>query len=268
MNVSSNTVVLSRVVRNVRIETMIGKKGYFSDTDGVKKEGTLTDIREGNFYKYVNETGTGYSNFEEMKEENELVGQLGWFWDDEQELEDENVAYGRLSKIDENETYSFRCNIEGFINFSTENPLEHKKKELTREEITTKWVNENDLKVGDKVRGVNTFGYHVQLGKVLKVKHIYSDSIELQSGKDESSYYYPVELLEKVTEQKYRPYTFEERQEFRNLWAVDKHDGEEYRITHLRKDRVLLGAKGYFTPFNELLEIYTKIDGTPFGKEL
>ena len=156
--------------------------------------------------------------------------------------------------------------------------LEHlelfkKSVEPTREEITAKWVKDNDIKVGDKVRVVNAFEdswlyfTNHNIGEVLKVNHIYSDNIELQSGNAESSYYYPVEFLEKVTEE-YRPYTFEDRDEFRDLWAIDKNDMEEYRVSSIRENGVFLGSRKYTSTYENLFTNYTKRDVTPFGKEL
>lgn len=67
-----------------------------------------------------------------------------------------------------------------------------------------------------------------------------------------------LQVTPEVTQPKYRPYTFEDRDEFRDLWYVEK--GEEKRIDMINYDGV------NFITYQHLFDNCTKLDGTPFGK--
>ena len=67
-----------------------------------------------------------------------------------------------------------------------------------------------------------------------------------------------IQVTPEVTQPKYRPYTFEDREEFRELWLVNK--GGEHRVTQINDE-------GFnFMTYQHAFENCTHLDGTPFGK--
>lgn len=146
-----------------------------------------------------------------------------------------------------------------------------KPKELTREEITAKWVKDNDVKVGDRVRVIlkseKTVCWNSEMdytiGNELLVRSISDRAIRL-----ENNWTYDVESLKKVTP-KIVQFTFEDREEFRGKWvrAKAKEDAPEGMIRHIDKSGIIVFRDNKFD-YEEALEIYEFIDGRPFGKEI
>lgn len=77
---------------------------------------------------------------------------------------------------------------------------------------------------------------------------------------DFSSYVYRIKPV-----QKYIPYTFDDRDEFRDLWVIDRL-GSECRIIEIGFGFVILRDESL--TYKELLSAYKKTDGTPFGKKV
>ena len=151
-------------------------------------------------------------------------------------------------------------------------------KDLSREEITKKWVEENGVKVGDKVKVLKKFESGIYSGQTSTISFAYDMSdlvgvvFEVDSIGSHAIYlggwYWPVESLQKVTP-RLVPYTYEDRGMFRGKWIV-VNDTLEALIITITKDKISVqcyGFLGYFT-YEEALEKCKYIDGTPFGKEV
>jgi hypothetical protein len=146
------------------------------------------------------------------------------------------------------------------------------KPEPTREEITAKWVKDNDVKAGDKVfviKRVEDFNKWASLMGIssftpMEILDISDHGIMLSDG-----FCYDVEYLQKVTS-KTVPFTFEDRDEFRGKWVRYKGQLEEYLILTIGKDSALiLGTDGtYQTSYSSMFDRMEFIDGKPFGKEI
>lgn len=135
-------------------------------------------------------------------------------------------------------------------------------KPLTREEITAKWVKDNDVKIGDFVK-INHIGANFNIFEILSEKII----VDLNGYKD----LFDVESLKKVTK-RIEKFTFEDRELFRDKWVVSKGGIKaEQKIWSICDQGITLLISGHkfrnFT-FEEALEELEFIDGTPFGKEV
>lgn len=145
--------------------------------------------------------------------------------------------------------------------------LEKLKPELTREEITSNWVKENNIVVGSKVKvakksnnyGIWVDGMDKTIGKVGKVIHIGDRSIMV----DIQNMYYEIESLEPYKEEWVR-FTFEDRELFRNKWVKFKKGTQEFIATAIDITEISFGD--YIATYEEAFEKFNFIDGTPFGK--
>lgn len=144
------------------------------------------------------------------------------------------------------------------------------KPELTREEITAKWVKDNDVKEGDIVKVIAD----IQDCDFIKANHlanykwrvatIWKDGISICKG--EHSFSFPVESLQKI-KSKTVLFTFEDREEFRGKWVRKINYKEiEVLVTVITREKVRIG-NDYLT-YEEALEMLEFIDGRPFGKEI
>ena len=169
------------------------------------------------------------------------------------------------------------------------------KKEPCYEDQVKQWIEENNLKVGDYVKvtrraenhadGLDDYWYDLMrdsVGKILKVKEI-SNFIMLDNGIN-----YPYFVLEKVKKPKLKYVPFENVTEFLDAYrnAPGCLNEEDY---YLSKNGIWLKGKvskayyiaikiwdiGVFiigdlkgTTWEELLEYYTFLDGSPCGKEV
>lgn len=139
------------------------------------------------------------------------------------------------------------------------------KPELTREEITAKWVKDNDVKVGDKV--VRTVGDDNTTR--FEIKEIWPKSIYIDMPEHKLNVGHDVEELKKITS-KIVKFTFEDREEFRGKWVKGKN-GVEYLITLIRPSGIgFIDVDGCvsFVDYEKALERIEFIDGRPFGKEI
>lgn len=132
-------------------------------------------------------------------------------------------------------------------------------KEPTREEITAKWVKDNDVKVGDKVKLGSRGVFHIY--------EIFGNKILIDLGgyKD----FFNIEELKKVTK-KIIPFTFEDREMFRDKWVINNGYKSEFKIITIGVHAVTLAYynKTSNKTYEEMLKYFEFIDGTPFGKEV
>jgi hypothetical protein len=136
----------------------------------------------------------------------------------------------------------------------------------TREEITAKWVSDNDLEVGDTVRvdkSIDTDPIWVSamnrlVGQILKVTGINMIGIELGGWR------FPVEALTKVTK-KIVPFRFEDYALFLGKDIRLKGELNPCQISGINSKQLLIGA--YFYSYKEALGDLEFADGSPFGKE-
>lgn len=144
------------------------------------------------------------------------------------------------------------------------------KQEPTREEVTAKWVKDNDLKIGDMVEVVKKMEdcfideMDDTIGEIGIVMSIGSDDIKVAVNGE--SWFYWVESLEKVTK-KYEPYTFEDTPELIGK-AIRSKDKGVIGIIGYIDNLVNIFMGGRFFTFNYMFENYEYLDGTPFGKEI
>jgi hypothetical protein len=136
----------------------------------------------------------------------------------------------------------------------------------TREEITAKWVNDNDLKVGDTVqvdRVVDTDPIWMSamnrlVGQILKVTGINMIGIELGGWR------FPVESLTKVTKN-IVPFTFEDYALFLGKEVRFKGGVILSKIVHINFEYVAININKF--AYKEALQDLEFADGSPFGKE-
>lgn len=165
------------------------------------------------------------------------------------------------------------------------------KKEPCYEDQVKQWIEENNLKVGDYVKvtrraenhadGLDDYWYDLMrdsVGKILKVKEI-SNFIMLDNGIN-----YPYFVLEKTEPPKPKYVPFESKEEF--IDAFHYHDNTKYSetddillnygmwlklnelyvlVTCISDEYIKTFESCYF--WNELLENFEFLDGTPCGKE-
>lgn len=149
--------------------------------------------------------------------------------------------------------------------------MNYRIKTKSREEITAKWVKENNLKIGDKVKvlkgfeddifGINKGLSDEAIGKIAIVNEIKEDRICIDINED--IWVFPVECLEKVKEE-YVPFAYEDRDLFRGAWVKNKEFNEEYLVTYLNETKI--GLDNTFYSYQDLFNRYEFLDGTPFGK--
>ena len=166
------------------------------------------------------------------------------------------------------------------------------KKEPGYEDQVKQWIEENNIKVGDYVKvtrraenhadGLDDYWYDLMrdsVGKILKVKEI-SNFIMLDNGIN-----YPYFVLEKTEPPKPEYVPFESKEEF--IDAFHYHDNDKYSetddillnygvwlklnelyvlVTCISDEYIKTFESCYF--WNELLENFEFLDGSPCGKEV
>jgi hypothetical protein len=128
------------------------------------------------------------------------------------------------------------------------------KPKLTRQEITEKWVADNKLKIGDKVRLSNW----LQFGEVTDI-----DPSRIQVRSQGCLVYCRVEELEKIVEE-WIPFTFEDRELLRGKWVKGKNSTWEVMINFFNEEKVGIDG-GYYT-YQDFFDNYEFLDKTPCGK--
>ena len=150
------------------------------------------------------------------------------------------------------------------------------KPEPTREEITQSWVKDNNIEVGSKVKIVRpsriVFEWDKEkdktIGNVWCVRSIERNYIDLEVDNDawKRGWGYDVESLEPYKEE-YIPFTFEDREMFRDKWIRLKTGKNEHKINFISQDSSVSCAN-WPQPesLSDLFKTHEFIDGTPFGK--
>jgi hypothetical protein len=147
------------------------------------------------------------------------------------------------------------------------------KPEPTREEITQTWVKDNNIEVGSKVKIVRPSERvyvwdnekNQTIGQVCAVKKIEDDAISLIVG-EINGWSYDVESLEPYKEE-YIPFTFEDREMFRDKWIRLKTGKNEHKINFISPDSSVSCANWTQSEsLSDLFKTHEFIDGTPFGK--
>lgn len=174
-----------------------------------------------------------------------------------------------------------------FITDEKDYPFIIRKKEPSYAEHQAKWIADNDVKKGDKVRIArkadskedgwgNNWNPDMDeaVGKVGTVSHISANlrecGIEVDVP-DVGPFLYPYFVLEKV-KKKYVPFKLSDRDALSKLmgcWLIDKDHGDYYCITAIYPfdERIYIPDYGDVSP-EELLENFTfMFDGTPCGQE-
>ena len=164
------------------------------------------------------------------------------------------------------------------------------KKEPCYEDQVKQWIEENNLKVGDYVKvtrraenhadGLDDYWYDLMrdsVGKILKIKEI-SNFIMLDNGIN-----YPYFVLEKVKKPKLKYVPFENVTEFLDAYrnAPGCLNEEDYYLSNHGIWLKCKASKAYYMvtkicdiddsdeiSWEELLEYYTFLDGSPCGKEV
>ena len=140
------------------------------------------------------------------------------------------------------------------------------------EYLQKKWVEENNLKVGDKVKVVRLWevgerGFRETVGDI-KVGHIrtvegFSDGC-IQVRKGSLIARYPYFAIEKVKDE-YRPFKdAEEFAPYREKWWIDKETGDNVRFVLYCEDGLLNTFRGLAT-WKDLFEEYLDEEGNPAG---
>jgi hypothetical protein len=141
---------------------------------------------------------------------------------------------------------------------------------LTREEITAKWVKDNDAKKGDIVRLLRTIDDKYKKGNTYFITVIDDDCIYLNTEMEDIGYLFDVEDLQKVTS-KIVKFAFEDREEFRGKWVRNKGNKIEEFQLGLIADWGVAESVGEQSPrytYEQALEELEFIDGKPFSKEI
>lgn len=147
------------------------------------------------------------------------------------------------------------------------------KPEPTREEITKKWVKDNKIEVGSKVKVVRKVEYgeygngmnwveqmDEYIGKIFTITEITDDLVNFSGITLDGRHNFPIEALEPYKEE-YEPFTWEDRDMFREKWVRSKGGHKkEFMVNSISGGHV--GSVTY----QEAFEVYEFIDGTPFGK--
>ncbi len=158
-------------------------------------------------------------------------------------------------------------------------PFIIRKKEPSYAERQDKWLADNGINKGDKVRIVRKAGSHEDgwdnwweegmddwVGKVFEVCSFHSESGILLVNGSNSWRSFPYFVLEKI-EQKYVPFNFndkEDRAKLRGAWIRNVESGLEYQVICIGSALVFV-HDGDFNA-GSLLEQFVFLDGTPCGK--
>lgn len=151
-----------------------------------------------------------------------------------------------------------------------------KKLKITLPKSYLELHNESGLKVGDKVRVVRKAKSHEQgwdntwntemdeyVGKICKINSDHKKSgfwLKLNNTAKNFPYF----VLEKV-EEKYVPYTFEDAEKLISKAVKSKNENLITFIGWFKLDQVNIYGEGSIS-YQELLENYTELDGSPLGK--
>ena len=152
------------------------------------------------------------------------------------------------------------------------------KPQLTREEITSQWVKDNNIKVGSKVKVVEKFQnrgfkwfrdmdeFIGKVGTVVGISdnHVY---LEFPSGRCSFMVESLIPYKPEPTREEYTHFTFEDREMFRDKWIRNKVGKNENKINFIASDSTVSCAN-WTQPesLSKLFKTHEFVDGTPFGK--
>lgn len=185
------------------------------------------------------------------------------------------IHFGILSEIQQESGYPFIFGIAPYVCII-------RKKEPTYAERQDKWLADNGINKGDKVRIVRKADSYEDgwgccwnpdmdkaVGNVGSVCHIFSNlrewGIEIDVP-DVGPFLYPYFVLEKV-ETRYEPFDLSEesdRARLRGAWVRDKKSGVESQVIAIDHNTVIIDDDYFET--DRMLERFEFIDGTPCGK--
>jgi hypothetical protein len=138
------------------------------------------------------------------------------------------------------------------------------KPQPTREEITAKWVKDNNIVVGSKVT-INGKAYTGNEVMSLTIGIVIAIAPSLIVVSINGSHnLYEVESLEPYKEE-FVPFTFEDRDLFRDRWVRRKETKDEYKIIQIQVDSLDVGVGSLFN-YAMAFERLEFIDGSVFGK--
>lgn len=189
----------------------------------------------------------------------------------------DRVHFGILSRIEQARGYPFRFDRGPYACII-------RKKELSYAERQKRWIEENGIKAGDRLRvtrkaedyedGWSDFWddcMDTVVGKVVKTFCPSGDNggILCQIEGNECLWSFPYFVLEKVKEpeKKYIPFDLsnkEDRAKLRGAWIRNVESGLEYQVICIGSALVFV-QDGDFNA-GSLLEQFVFLDGTPCGK--
>lgn len=205
--------------------------------------------------------------------EQAYVGQIGWFGNSIEELEAsmKNKPVELKNILAGGADYPFFDGEYRHLYF-------YPAQESSYEERQAKWVKENDVKVGTRVRFAKNdkqdedgsicsehIGAERETGTVINIASRF-----IRVSVDGGDYYamsVPYTILDVIKEPvKYRPFNEAELNQLVGKVVVKKSTGKRRVITQAFNTTVSSGF-GFYIDARDLLDYYTFDDGTPCGKE-
>lgn len=172
---------------------------------------------------------------------------------------DSTMTVGDIVKAENpiggNKTW-FICSTNGKGNRSRTSSKYSRK--ATKEELIKHFMKEKTPRKHAEIAKL----YHSD--KSIKIQYRYDGGQGNWRDNDNPAFNDNFEYRIKPTEPELIPYSFEDADYLRDLWIVKNDDKEEFKITGVGKNRVLLGY--WYQNFKELFENFTTIDGKPLGK--
>jgi len=174
------------------------------------------------------------------------------------------------NNVKENNVKENTCNNCGYGEESACANTEYRKDEECNKRF---WKPKKELKLGDKVE-VLTEG-SVWAERIF-IKYGAQHSVICVNRVDNNDFYngYYFTTLQYSTwrflqEIKYRPFTWEERDQLRGKWVIRKDDSFEFLISQLRNPAeiewwIKMDSYSYYNP-SSLLQQFTFLDGSPCG---
>jgi transcription antitermination factor NusG len=276
-------------------QAQVGQKGWFGSTlEGLeasmkKKPMELKNILAGGAdypffdgeYRHLYFYPAQESSYEErqrawIKENDVKVGTMVRITRDFTDNEDGSICFGHIGA--EGETGTINCILESFIRVSVDGYCVEWNAPFTAlevlegpsyEERQAKWVSENDVKVGTKVRLVKGFKEYAA-GRKGTVEYILASG-GIGARLDGGDFYavsVPFTILEVLKEPvKYRPFNEAELNQLVGKVIMKKSTGKRSIITETFKMTISSGFGINNIDARNLLEYYTFDDGTPCGVE-
>jgi|SRR6478609_1509683 len=134
-------------------------------------------------------------------------------------------------------------------------------KPLTREQITAHWVKDNNVKAGDRLKVIDCYSKH--FGKETIVNGVSEFGIHTDLD------FLCVEVFQKL-DCKIIPYSFEDRELFRDKWVRFKNCQDEFKIIAISSAGVAIcgSDRPSMLDYEYLLDRMEFSNGTTLGKEV